>query len=84
MNVTVFLPLLALILVIGSGCTSLRRSPPERPIASEVEHEFKERWVQRRTLELVKEGKAADALQARRIAQDEFKQHYEFTSDAKP
>ncbi|HEY0946032.1 MAG TPA: hypothetical protein VGD81_12225 [Opitutaceae bacterium] len=65
----------------GTGCF-WRKSQPKPPIATEVEEGFKERWVAKRVGELIASGGAANGLEARRIALQEFKERYEYTRAA--
>jgi len=67
-------------LAATSGCSSKPRPSPR--VAAEVEEAFRQRWIAKRMGELQASGKAADARQSRRMATDEFKQRFAFTSIA--
>jgi hypothetical protein len=72
----------ALIASSVTGCNFFRKNkkPKENPaIASEVEAEFRQRWVDRRASELV--GGGADALTARHQAETEFRERYPYVKD---
>ena len=78
MTTPLFLCCLALALV--PGCLSAKKSATPRDsgsIPTEVEENFRQRWVARRAAELVATGKAAEA--ARTEAEAEFRERYEFT-----
>jgi 1,2-phenylacetyl-CoA epoxidase catalytic subunit len=67
-----------------AGCLFSKKNPQpkENPaIASEVEANFKQRWVNKRTAELKAAGMPAAAAQAQ--AEDEFNARYSYTSAAK-
>jgi hypothetical protein len=72
------LPLLATAAVLSAGCSMFKKSAdkPKYGLAGEVEADFKLRWVDKRTAELVAQGQAADA--ARTQANAEFKERYGF------
>jgi hypothetical protein len=73
------LSLFALIaLCAGTGCTNKFKTP----VAAEVEESFRTRWVAKRMGEL-QAGGMADAREARRMAVEEFKKKYEYTTTAK-
>jgi len=63
-----------------SGCFNFTKP---KPISGEVEESFKTRWVARRMTELQTSGTAPDPRDARKLAIDEFKKKYEYTSVAK-
>lgn len=77
------LRLLLSVLVLAaaaSGCTLFRKSsrPKENPaISSEVEENFRRRWVEKRSAELVAQGTAAAAAQTQ--AENEFRERYDFS-----
>ena len=76
--------LAAVVAAAGSGCNLLRKSkkPKENPaIASEVEGEFRQRWVDHRAAELVAKG--TDALTARSQADTEFRERYPYVKPPK-
>lgn len=65
-----------------TGCNLFRKNkkPKENPaIASEVEGEFRQRWVDRRVTELVSAG--TDALTARNQAETEFRERYPYVKE---
>lgn len=67
------------ILCFGSGCTLFRKSkkPKENPnIASQVESDFRQRWVDHRVAELTAKG--IDATTAARQADTEFREKYPY------
>jgi hypothetical protein len=57
-----------------TGCSSKPKPSPR--VASENEESFRQRWIARRMGELMANGQAVDARQARRMATDEFKLRY--------
>jgi ABC-type uncharacterized transport system auxiliary subunit len=63
------------------GCSS--KPKPNPAIATDVEESFKNRWVAKRMGELQASGAAPDAREARRLAVEEFRKKYEYTSAAK-
>lgn len=81
---TLFCLAAALIVSSTSGCNLFRRSkkPKENPaIAAEVETEYRLRWVDRRTGELVAQGK--DAGTAKNQAEMEFGERYPVLKERK-
>lgn len=78
-----FLVYLALLVACTStGCNIFRKNkkPKENPaIASEVEAEFRQRWVTHRVAELV--GTGNDATAARSQAEAEFRERYPYVKD---
>ena len=76
------LTLLATAAVLSTGCSLFTKSPPKPKygLAGEVEADFKLRWVDKRTAELVAQGQTADA--ARATASAEFKERYGYTGAA--
>ncbi len=62
-----------------SGCINFVK--PE-PLAGQIEDSMKTRWVAKRMAELQATGTATDPREARRIAVEEFKKKYEYTSAA--
>ena len=73
-------PIVLLAVLAFAGCINF--VTPE-PIAGKVEDTFKTRWVAKRMTELQTNGTATDPREARKIAVDEFKKKYEYTSAAK-
>jgi hypothetical protein len=80
------LPLLCLAAaaaLLTGGCLFSKKSstPKENPaIAGSVEETFKVRWVEKRTAELVAQGKTAEAARAQAVA--EFQERFAFTGSA--
>lgn len=76
------LTLIATAAVFSAGCSMFKKSPakPSNGLTGDVEADFKTRWVDKRTTELVATGQAADAARAQAIA--EFKERYGFTGAA--
>lgn len=75
------IPVLSLLLaaLCLSGCINFTKP---KPIAGTVEDSLKTRWVARRMSELQANGTATDPREARKLAIEEFKKKYEFTSVA--
>ncbi len=75
-----FLPVLVIIvLTSANGCSVFKKSkkPKENPaIAAETEGDLRQRWIERRTAELVAQGTAAEA--AREKAAAEFRDAYPY------
>lgn len=74
---------LALLLLVAvpvslTGCLGSKKNRETPHPAAELEESFKERWVTKRVGELLQAGAAADGLQARRIALQEFQERYEY------
>lgn len=68
------------LLVLAAG--ACRSKPKPNPaITSEVEEEFKQRWIAKRMGEL-QAGGTTDPREARRIAVEEFQKKYPYTSAA--
>jgi hypothetical protein len=64
-----------------TGCSTFKKkSPEEKSITTQVEQSFKQRWIERRSSELVGQGQSGEA--ARNQAVSEFRQRYEFTGAA--
>lgn len=79
------LPLLCLatVTLLTGGCLFSKKSssPKENPaIAGSVEETFKVRWVEKRSAELVAQGKAAEVARAQAVA--EFQEKFAFTGSA--
>ena len=71
--------LLTLLVAFSTGCNIFRKNkkPKENPnIASQVEAEFRERWVDRRVEELGATG--VDTATARAQALNEFQERYPY------
>lgn len=77
-----FSTLLIAVALLGTGCSMFSKSSskPKQGLASETEADFRVRWVDKRTAELVAAGQAADA--ARTQATAEFKERYGYTGAA--
>ncbi len=75
-----FLPVLAIIvLTSANGCSVFKKSKQPKPnpaIAAETEGDFRQRWVEKRTAELITQGTPADA--AREAAAKEFSEVYPY------
>ena len=73
----------SLLLVLSSiGCLHRSKPKPTPEIATDVEEGFKTRWIAKRMGELQASGAAPDPREARRIAVEEFRKKYEYTSAA--
>lgn len=71
--------LVAMLLVLSTGCTLFKKSGRTREnsaIASEVEETYRKRWVEKRAGDLVAQGTSAEA--ARIQAENEFREKYGF------
>ncbi len=64
----------------GAGCSS--KPKPSGTLATDMEEKFKQRWIAKRMGDLQAAGQAADARDARRIATDEFRQRFAYTTIA--
>lgn len=73
--------LAALVLATAPGCHLFRKKHPKpkevSTIGTDTELEFKHRWLDRRTAELV--GKGTNAQAARAQAEEEFRQRFSYT-----
>ena len=67
---------LALAVMLSAGCLHWKKSakPKDTTITGEVENPFRQRWIDRRTTELVSQGKTAEAARAQ--AGDEFRAQF--------
>lgn len=76
---------LALTVLSATGCRLVgkKRAEPKDSgtIAGEVEESLKRRWVEKRTAELVAQGKTAET--AKELALQEFREKFEYTGAAK-
>jgi hypothetical protein len=79
--------LAAMVLLAGSGChyfPHFKRKPKvpkqDRAISASLEKEFAQRWIDKRTAELVASGQAPDAAKVQ--AANEFRQKFNFTKAA--
>lgn len=75
---------LASLTLASGGCSSSKKPKPNPAIATQTEADFMERWVQKRIGELMASGTATDALQARRMAQEEFRKQWPYAVPTKP
>ncbi len=76
-----FLSCLLLSCLLSAGCWHRSKQPKENTaVATEVEEAFKQRWIEKRSAELVTQGLRADL--ARQQAIDEFRARYSFTRAA--
>ncbi len=72
--------LICLVLAVAPGCTFLHKSskPKENTsISTETAENFRKRWVEKRSADLVAQGTAAEA--ARTQADAEFREKYDFS-----
>ena len=79
-----FLACLALVTVLCAGCMPWKKSSTLKEssaLAADNEQILMQRWVEKRTAELVAQGQTADAAKTQATA--EFKERYGFTSVAK-
>ena len=76
------LTLFVIAAALSAGCIHLKKTPPKPSdsLTGEVEADFKVRWVDKRSAELVAQGQTADAARAQ--ATTEFKERYGFTGAA--
>ena len=75
---------LVVLLLLSTGCLfskKTNRAKESSAISSEVEETFRQRWIEKRTSELVAQGTAAGA--ARPQAEQEFGDRYGFNQKAK-
>lgn len=59
------------------ACRSSKKPKETNAIASEMEANFKQRWLEKRVGELTQSGKTADVARAQ--AEKEFAERYDFT-----
>jgi hypothetical protein len=81
---TLLLFLAMCVLGSASGCTFWKKSkkPKQNPaLASEVEGDFRQRWMEHRMGEITAAG--TDATTARTQAEAEFREKYPYIRDAK-
>jgi 1,2-phenylacetyl-CoA epoxidase catalytic subunit len=80
-----FVGLSAFVVASAAGChlfSKKSKEPKENPdIASGVEADFRQRWVDRRVAELTATG--VEASTARKQAETEFREHYVYLKDGK-
>jgi hypothetical protein len=73
--------LLLLPVALAAGCSHKTKKPKENPaLASEVEDNFKQRWVEKRANELMGLGLRPDL--ARQQALEEYRVRYQYTHSA--
>ena len=82
--------LAATVLLLGTGCTHVwffgRKTPTvskpkeSKLISTDVEMEFRQRWVDKRANELVSQGMIADDARAKALA--EFRAEFSYTRAA--
>jgi hypothetical protein len=80
-----FPAVLAALVLMGAGCHhfSFKRKPKAKQdphITRAIEKEFEQRWLAKRTDELVAAGKSADAAHTQALA--EFRVKFSFTQPA--
>lgn len=71
-------------LLLTAGCTTWpfhRKPKPDPHISVQVEETFKQRWIEQRGADLMKQGLAPDVARSQAI--EEFRKRYEYTSAAK-
>jgi hypothetical protein len=79
--------LLATVILANSGCHLFSKKkktdvPKQGPaVATDVEKDFMQRWIDKRTADLVQQGVAPAAAKAQAAA--EFKANYNFTDAAR-
>jgi len=71
---------LVILMPLFAGCIGFRKKAEEKSVTTQVEENFKHRWVEKRSAELAGQGIAQD--EARRQALIEFRNKYEFTGAA--
>jgi hypothetical protein len=68
-------------MVLSAGCWHSKKKPKENTaVAADVEEGFKQRWMEKRTSDLVAKGVRVDL--ARQQALDEFRIKYSYTRAA--
>ena len=83
MTQRLFLSSLCLVTLLTSGCLFSKKTaePKENPsIPGSVEASLRQRWVEKRTAELVAQGKTAEASKTQ--AETEFRERYGYTGAA--
>lgn len=84
MNKALFLTVLVVFAAGSAGCSLFRKSDRAKEsstIARDVEETFRQRWLEKRTVEIVAQGTPADA--ARVQADKEFREQFAFANSAK-
>lgn len=75
---------LVLAALLGAGCSVLKKSSTPREssaLAAETDQILMQRWLDKRSAELVAQGQSAEAAKAQ--AMTEFRERYGYTSAAK-
>ncbi|MCF7688465.1 MAG: hypothetical protein K9M98_00255 [Cephaloticoccus sp.] len=76
-----FLLLLLLALPLCPGCFSSKtKAPEDKAITVQIEQSFKHRWIEKRSAELIGQGKSPEEALSQSVR--EFRERYEFTSAA--
>lgn len=73
---------LLVLTALVAGCSSSKKAKPSPYVATEVEEEFRQRWIAKRMGEITAET-GADARDARKQASQEFRQRFTHTTVAK-
>ncbi len=84
MNKALLLTVLVVFAAGSTGCSLFRKSDRAKEssaIARDVEETFRQRWLEKRTVEIVAQGTAADA--ARVQAENDFRERFPFANSAK-
>jgi hypothetical protein len=81
-----FLVIFATALLVNSGCHIFGKKKPKPPAesktaAADVEKEFMQRWIDKRSSDLAAQGLAPDAAKAQATA--EFKEKFNYTDAAR-
>jgi hypothetical protein len=63
-----------------TGCHRSHKPKPNPAVATEVEQEFMQRWVDQRTHDYITQGKFTTDTQARAQATKDFYQQYPYTT----
>jgi len=76
-------PVLLLAITLAAGChllqpTPKKSGPVELPPATEVETQFRDRWISRRVHELMAAGTAKSEDEAKAMAAAEFAKQYPY------
>jgi len=71
---------LAAVVALSAGCMHSKKPKENTSITGETEDTLKQRWIDKRTTELVAQGVTAEAARAQ--ATTEFKAKYSFTGAA--
>lgn len=71
---------IVLLLPVLAGCVGFRKKAEDKSVTTQVEENFKRRWVEKRIAEITGQGVAQD--EARQRALVEFRDKYEYTGAA--